>query len=714
VTAAAQSVASDVAKTDARKWKKELSLATKREKDWYKESEKIVKRYRGEEKKRNRYNVLWATTETLRPAIYNSKPNPDVRRRFRDSDPVGKAVSEALERSLFVLFDADEPDAAVKNDLLDSLLCGRGVSRVRYIPKIKPTGETTPPKDDEDGIDTSEPNEASDDYEVEDEKSAIEHVDWRDYREGYGRTWEEVPWVAFRHKLIRKDAEEKFGAEALAGVQFAVPESEDKHKHEDVGETAKVAEFWEFWDKLSERVFFTQDSLETCLYPVDNPDGEPPLDFEGFFPCPEPLAMVENTGSRLPIPPFTLYENQANELDKISVRIDRIVNVCRLRAVYDARIPELGDLVSADDNEMVPIQNAQAWTDRGLDAAITWIPIEKLQAVLVALYDARERQKAIIDELTGVSDIVRGATDPNETASAQNLKANYHSIRLSRMQREAQRYVKQLMRLASQVMSSKFSMQTFMAMTDLKFPTAQQKALMQQQLQQSQQTGQPPPPNLQIAVQTPTWEDILGLMHSSALRQFRVDVETDSTIAQTLDGDMTGLSNLLKAISQVITEMAPLVMQGALPVDAAKEIVMAVIRRAKLGNAVEDAFDKMQAPRPPPDPNAAKAQAEIQKSQADAQGKVQAVQAKAEADIHVAQIKAQLDAYVADQQQKAQAQQNAQEQALEAQRTAHKEAFDTMQAKLDAFVKILVATINATKQPDTTSAVADRTVSGMQ
>src|SRR5579859_4270700 len=144
MAANAKDVASQVEKTNARKWKKELSLATKREKDWLANAEKIVKRYRGEEKKRNRYNVLWATTETLRPAIYNSKPNPDVRRRFRDSDPVGKAVGEVLERSLFVLFDADEPDASIKNDLLDSLLSGRGVSRIRYVPKLAEAGQTMP------------------------------------------------------------------------------------------------------------------------------------------------------------------------------------------------------------------------------------------------------------------------------------------------------------------------------------------------------------------------------------------------------------------------------------------------------------------------------------------------------------------------------------------------------------------------------------------
>lgn len=682
---------------DAARWKKELNLAEKREKDWLKEADKIVKRYRGQDKKKNRYNVLWATTETLRPSIYNSKPSPDVRRRFRDNDPLGKAVGETLERTLFVMFDSDEPDSAIRNDLLDSLLGGRGVSRIRYVPKLAPTGKTAPAEpvrrsdDPEDGMGGSQPHEPSEgSYEqVEYEQTVLEHVDYRDYREGYGRTWEEVPWVSFRHKMIRPDAEKMFGKEALQGLEFTQPNNDDpKQPTDQVGETQKIAEFWEIWDKLGEKVFFVQEKLEKLLFPKDNPDGSPPLEFEGFFPCPQPLAMVEDTGSRLPVPPFRLYEEQANELDQISVRIDRIVKVCRLRGIYDSKIPEISDLLTGDDNELTPVQNAQQWSN-GLDGAIAWMPVDQLKAVLEALYEARERQKQIIDELTGISDIVRGATDPNETASAQQLKSNYHSIRLSRMQGEVKRYVKDLMRLASQIMSSKFSAETFAAMTDLKFPTAQQKALMQAQFAQVQQSGQPPPPNLVTALQVPTWEQILDMMHRPAMRQFRVDVETDSTIAATLDSDMSALSNLMKAISQLLTELAPLVQAQALPVDAAKEIVMAVIRRARLGMAVEDAFDKMQMPKPPPDKEQAKAAADVQK-----------VQAQGQTQIEVAKIKAQLDAYVADQQQRAQAQQNAQEQALEAQRTEQKQRFELFESKLDAAVKILVAQINATKAID--------------
>src|SRR6267154_4240383 len=110
--------AADRSEKDARIWKKELQLASKREKEWRDAAEKVVKRYRAEEKKKGNVAILWSNTETLRPAIYNSRPNPDVRRRFRDADPVGKAVSEVLERSLMVMVDGDATHDAPKNDTL--------------------------------------------------------------------------------------------------------------------------------------------------------------------------------------------------------------------------------------------------------------------------------------------------------------------------------------------------------------------------------------------------------------------------------------------------------------------------------------------------------------------------------------------------------------------------------------------------------------------
>jgi hypothetical protein len=741
------------AEKDARRWKKELQLAKKREEPWQKDAERIVKRYRGEEVKKNRFNVLWANTEILRPAIYNSRPNPDVRRRFRDADPLGKAVAQVLERALEVFVDGDESDDALKNDVLDGLLSGRGISRIRYVPTIS----ETPQRDDDEGDEDEEgaganpvpiaKDDAAPDEEVESEAVTVEHVDWRDFRHGYGRVWPEVPWVAFRHKLNRTDAKEKFGLDALGDAEFTAPENDDPKKPEEVGETQKVAEFWEIWDKAGDRVFFTQEALDALLFPLANPKGEPPLKFDGFFPSPRPLTIVENTGSLLPIPLFRLYEQQADELDKISARIDKIINGMRLRGVYDAKLSELADLLSKDDNELTPVANAQAWLEGGLDKAISWMPVEKAAALLESLYDARAKQKAIIDELLGISDIIRGATDPNETATAQSLKSNYGSVRLQRMQKEVQRYARDILRLAATAMAQKFSPETFAKMTELNFPTQAQKQIAQLQMQQQQMQAQPmpppmpppqggqpntppgapagmppmphpaPPPDPKVLalLQMPSWEDVLGVMHSEKRQQYRIDVETDSTIAGTLSSDMQGLSQVLQAVSQTITGLAPLVQDGALPVDAAKELVMAVIRRSRMGMAVEDAFDKMTAPKPPPDPNAGKAQADQATAQVKAQSDQAIAAGQAQSDQQIEQLKASTHAQIAQMKEQGRDQAHQQKLAMDAQLTQFQEEMknqretsaqaqqtdrELMLAKLEAMVKVVVGSMAATQASD--------------
>lgn len=719
----------DQAAKESRRWKKELQLAGKREKPWRDESEKIIKRYRGEERKMNRFNVLWANTEILRPAIYNSRPNPDVRRRFRDADPVGKAVSELLERSLMVMIDADSFDQALKNDVLDGLLPGRGLSRIRYIPSLTQVGEAANDSRADTESSAGKPDSDDDSYgkvadeEVEYEQVCVEHVDWRDYREGYGRTWDEVPCTFYRHKLTRADAEEKFEKDDIARVKYSAPNDEDRQQKEDSSETEKVAEFWEVWDKVGEKVFFIQEDIERLIYPRDNPTGEPPLTFTGFFPHPDPLMIVENTGSRIPIPLFTLYEQQANELDRISGRINKIVAAARLRGIYDAKLVEIPDLLDKDDNELTPVQNAQAWGDKGLDGAISWFPVEKAAAVLEGLYEARDRQKAIIDELLGINDIMRGATDPQETKGAQDLKATYGSIRLQRMQKEVQRYAKDLLRLASEAICQKFAPQTFTEMTELKFPTAADKQALQAQIQLAQQQaamlprGMPPPPmpNAQL-LQVPSWEDILAVMRSSAMRRFKVDVETDSTVASTLNSDMAGLSQVLTAVHEALTGLAPIVQSGALPVDAAKELVMTIIRRARMGIAVEDAFDKLKAPNPPPPPpmpqvEAAKikAQSDQQLAQIKVQGELQVAQvehqqiagtevARAQAEVQKAQSQAQIDAQLDAVNKAHELQLKAQQIDAETQRMAMQLENERLIADANNQTKIMVAEIQAKMQ----------------
>jgi hypothetical protein len=586
-----------------RKWKRELGNADKREKEWRKAGEALFKQYRGAEKKKASFNMLYANTATLRPALYSSIPQPDVRRRFRDADPLGKAVAEVLERGLIYSLDSYDFNICVKADVLDALVPGRGISRIRYVPSLKQVPGAPAGEDGEQG----EADEG-DTEELDYEQVVCEHVDYRDFRRGYGRTWKEVEWIAFRHDLRKDDAAEKFGKDVVDEIEFeAVREDDDKDAKTDsdiYSDDSKTAEFWEFWDKEGEKVFFYTKSCQRLLYPLDNPTGDPPLTLRNFYPIPTPLQLIEDSNSLIPVAPYTLYKEQADELNNISKRINVVTNGLKLRGIYDSTLTELSQMLEGDDNTLTPVTNAQQYIDKGLDKAIMWIPIDMAAAVLKELYIAREMAKETVYEVSGISDIIRGATNANETATAQNLKAKYSSGRLSAMQRAVAEYCKELVCLMAEIMAEKFQPETMAKMSGLTFPTAQQKMQAQQQIQMQQQMAQqgqpaqPMPPGIQQMMQMPTWEDIMATMHDEMLRTFRVDVETDSTLKDAQQQDMSELREVLTGIVEFIQGIGPAVQAKAFPVEAVKAICLAIARRSRLGLEVEDALDKIQDPAP--------------------------------------------------------------------------------------------------------------------
>ena len=84
----------------AREWLEAIDLAGKEEEAWRDDVENAVKIYDTTERTSNEFNILHSNQETLLPAIYNTVPVPDVRRRYNDKDPPGKVVADTLERAL--------------------------------------------------------------------------------------------------------------------------------------------------------------------------------------------------------------------------------------------------------------------------------------------------------------------------------------------------------------------------------------------------------------------------------------------------------------------------------------------------------------------------------------------------------------------------------------------------------------------------------------
>src|SRR3954471_8970945 len=121
-----------------KRWLMEWELADGHEEGWRGAAEDVGKRCADEDEKEKgdkgaieqklggKFNILRANVDTLLPALYNSVPKPDVRRRFRDPDPLGKAVADVLERAIAFQVDTGDYDTSLKLAVKDMLLPGRG------------------------------------------------------------------------------------------------------------------------------------------------------------------------------------------------------------------------------------------------------------------------------------------------------------------------------------------------------------------------------------------------------------------------------------------------------------------------------------------------------------------------------------------------------------------------------------------------------------
>jgi hypothetical protein len=91
-----------------------------------------------------------------------------------------------------------------------------------------------------------------------------------------------------------------------------------------------------------------------------------PLRLENFFPWPKPCGRSSTNDTLEPTPEYTLYQDQALELDDLTDRIDVLTSALRRRGVYDAQFKEmLGMLTGKGDNQFVAVNDFAALMQKG-------------------------------------------------------------------------------------------------------------------------------------------------------------------------------------------------------------------------------------------------------------------------------------------------------------------------------------------------------------
>ncbi len=636
------------------KWQKELAAARKRESKFRTTGRRVLELYDGTKAEEVPFNILYSNTETLQPALYSATPRPVVQRRFKDDDPLGKAASQAGQRMLEFLLDTNLADYETYDEgmaqaTLNALLPGRAFTAIKY------------DAESDDGAG---------------ETICLDSKTWNRVLHGYAHRWQDVPWVAYEDYIDEPEATRLFGKEMADKLTYSDVEqkaaSDDLKgsKEEPNQGERKLACIYQVWDKEGGRKvrYYSEQYLDDYLKVEDDPLG-----LTGFFNCPKPLTFLKKPHTLTPTALYVLYESQAKELNELTRRLKKITIAIKARGIYDGSLGgDLQKMMEADDNELIPTETAATLSaEKGLDHAIWFMPVDKLIIVLRELYQAREQCKQVIYEITGISDILRGATKASETLGAQEIKTQWGTLRLKRAQKEVARYARDLLRMMLELAATKFSEETWAKMTGLPFLlsskynelTALAKTLTQelQRVQASQPPPQPGPPampgqppqapapppmppqvqqlqQIQQALQAPQWKDVLAMLKNDYQRAYRIDIETNSTVEPEAAEDQKMISDVMTAMGQVLNGIGPLVAKGVLPFEAAQVMLLTIVRRFRFGSELEDTIKAMQPPRPEGDGGKAEI-AQMQQQMASQQ--MQAQQQTAQSQLQVKSMAAE-------------------------------------------------------------------------
>ena len=601
-------------------WINEIDDAKKREKQFREDGKEINQIYGGEAKEKVPFNILFSNTETLLPAVFSNQPRPIVKRRFYTEDsPLVAAGAKAATRMLEYFLDTNVDGYArfeetMTSVTLDALLPGRGISTIKYDASLKGDG---------------------DDEEVEFETVCAAAEKWDRTTFGFAHKWEDVPWKSTEAYIDEDEASELFDKKIVSKIKFTTGEEDEEDSHissrrdplKHIG-NRKTALIYKIWDKKEKKVHYISPQYKDGYLKSD----DDPLGITGFFDCPRPLQFIEKSCDLMPVALYELYRNQAEELNTIQVRINRLIKAIKARGLYDGSLgDEVASLMEEDENALLPTDKSASLMDGGFDKLIWFMPVEKLIQTVQQLYQARESCKQVIYEITGISDVIRGSTKASETLGAQKMKESWGTMRLQRLQKRVQTYARDTLRIMLDVAVNKLSVDTWAKTTGLPYPTAEQKQSAQQFLEnqkkefemkamQAQQMGQqipPPQPDPQAlqASQSPSWDEILEFLQDDYIRSYKVDIETNSTLEAEATEDKQMIAEFMNAMAQLLNGIGPMVQQGIMPFEAVKSMLKQITRRFRFGDDVEEQLEQMQPPQKEADPEQEKMQKQFQQAQ---------------------------------------------------------------------------------------------------
>lgn len=661
-----------------RRYWREIERYSRSTGEWYEEGENILRVYCDEAvtaKATRRFALLWANTETLKPAVYTKTPTVLCSRRYRDRDPVARTAAEIMERATNTTFELYGVDEVFKMVRDDRLLPGRGTAWVRYEAVIDQIEETVSVFDAAAGIEVEQTTMRE---KLRSEKACVDYVHWQDFGHNVARIWNDV-WLVWRCVYkTQEEVAERFGAKVSSQLSYSAkaPVGDYANTNGKELEGEHYVKIYELWDRNRNLTSWLAEGTDYFLE-----SGEPPINFSNFFPCPEPCYATKTSKALIPKPDYCYYRDQAKEINDLTDKIGRLTEWLIVKGFIPGGPSTVADpleevLRDKGNRELfVQVDSFTEWSEKGGSAKlIDWLPIQNVVQTLQAAIQARAQLIQDVFQITGIADVLRGQSDPNETYGAVELRAQTGSRRLRNTKDDIARFCRDVARLTAEVIAEHFSPQSIAEITGYRYQPplpAPLPMLPPNMANVAMFPGAQPPmalpmgmghnggPSLYDDEPGLTFDDrVVELLRNDKMRGFRVDIETDSTLQADENAERRSRTEFVEAAGTYLERAVKTIQLAPTLAKTAGELLMFAARSHRAGRNLEETLERdftayvrqLEQQRNAPQPEdpvitVAKTQVagEIEKNRVNAQLKAQQLSTDAQLELRQQNIDAALE-----------------------------------------------------------------------
>lgn len=564
---------------EVKKWIDRISSA---EKKWqvYHDLIKDIREYYKNEKKKNKQNIFWSSIETLKPFIYFKPPTPYVERKSKTANPVEDCACKILEKALNQNLEAQDFDGVIKYARNDYLISGLGLTYEKYVPSFEKIMQAVTVEVPVLG----EQEVAQKEVEIlTDAKVETSYIDPQKliFDCNHVNVWEDCEWVAQIIEMTKGEVIEQFGKDIADKLIDKLNPLEN--------ELDKATNVYRIWDKKDGKIIYLSKEVKDKFLRVDNDV----LKIEGFYPFTKPLFATLTNDGLIPVPDYSEIKCQLDELDGVNSRMKLTMQALKVSGAYDGSFPELANLLDKDVT-LIEVSDFDKIREKGgIEGFVGFMPIGQYIDALQALAERRAQLMQAIYEITGVSDIMRGNSDPSETATAVTKKTNFGTLRNQDRQNDMQRYLTDVLKIKAEIICEMWTPELLAQYAE---PDTQPDIVMQ----------------------------AIALLKTDKLRNLTLGIETDTSFMQDEEADKT--LNAVKTIHEMVTAAFQVVSAQPALLPLYKQMIDSVVvtlpNTRQFSAAIDETFARIEAElaqpeQEQPNPDMIRAQADMARAQAD-------------------------------------------------------------------------------------------------